>query len=101
MQVNTQNSANANQAQSPYPLALNNTSQYKQTYYFIWNASLENWEIMGNCLIPFVLKQQIHGFFCKSDTYIYIFLALSHGFWDLSSQIRERTQALGNEITES
>ena len=35
MQVNTQNSANANEAQSTYPLALKNTSQYKQTYYFI------------------------------------------------------------------
>ena len=35
-----------NEAQSTYPLAFNDTSQYKQTYYFIWNASLENWEIM-------------------------------------------------------
>lgn len=48
-----------NEAQATYVLGLKNISQYKQTYYFIQKAYLENWEIMGDCLISFVLQQQI------------------------------------------
>lgn len=56
-----------NEAQSTYLLVLKNTSQYKQIYYFVQNAFSENWEIMGDCFISFVLQQQIQGFFCKFD----------------------------------